>query len=89
MLIEPLDIANEVYTQFILKKKHLKYDSSRGASFHTWAALVAHNLLRDYMDRHSKHKDDTKRAIADTMNEKNQHYFNELAKQYATDDVED
>jgi hypothetical protein len=41
------------------------------------------------MKRHSKQKDDTKRGIADTMNEKNQHYFNDLAKQYAVDDTPD
>lgn len=89
LLIEPLDIANEIFCQFIIKKKYLKYNAKRGASFHTWSATVAGNLLKDYMKRHSKQKDDTKRGIADTMNEKNQHYFNDLAKQYAVDDTPD
>jgi DNA-directed RNA polymerase specialized sigma24 family protein len=83
--IEPEDIANEVYIQFMTENKAKKFDKDRGASFQTWACGVAHNLLRNYMERKAKYKDDTKRTIGDTINDKNIHYFQVLANDYTDD----
>lgn len=84
--LDPFDLANDIYVQFKEKDKMKYYDPKRGASKRTFACFVCNNMLKNHLRRGDPLKDDCKRLVSDTMTQKTNPYFYNMAKENAIDE---